>query len=53
MFNGIIFNHGEVTKIDKRVKGVNLFIKSGISIKYNAIKHFKNTLLSPLRLKKF
>ena len=34
MFNGIIFNHGEVTKIDKRVKGVNLFIKSGISIKY-------------------
>ncbi len=34
MFNGIIFNHGEVTKIDNRVKGVNLFIKSGISIKY-------------------
>ena len=36
MFNGIIFNHGE-TKIDKRVK-VNLFIKSGISIKYKDLE---------------
>ena len=34
MFNGIIFNHGVVNKIDKRVKGINLFIKSIIPIKY-------------------
>jgi len=34
MFNGIIFNHGKVTKIYKRAKGINLFIKSNISIKY-------------------
>jgi len=34
MFNGIIFNRGKVIKIDKRVKGINLFIKSSISIKY-------------------
>tara|TARA_S200000501_G_scaffold374465_1_gene424089 strand:- start:413 stop:1003 length:591 start_codon:yes stop_codon:yes gene_type:complete len=33
MFNGIIFNHGVVNKIDKRVKGINLFIKSIIPIK--------------------
>ena len=34
MFNGIIFNHGVVIKIDKRAKGINLFIKSIIPIKY-------------------
>ena len=34
MFNGIIFNHGVVNKIDKRAKGINLFIKSSIQIKY-------------------
>ena len=34
MFNGIIFNHGKVTKVYKRAKGINLFIKSNISIKY-------------------
>jgi riboflavin synthase len=34
MFNGIIFNHGVVNKIDKRSKGINLFIKSIIPIKY-------------------
>ena len=34
MFNGIIFNHGVVNKIDKRAKGINLFIKSIIPIKY-------------------
>ena len=33
MFNGIIFNHGLVNKIDKRAKGINLFIKSIIPIK--------------------
>ena len=33
MFNGIIFNHGVVNKIDKRAKGINLFIKSIIPIK--------------------
>ena len=34
MFNGIIFDHGVVNKIDKRSKGINLFIKSFIPIKY-------------------
>ena len=34
MFNGIIFNHGVVNKIDKRANGINLFIKSIIPIKY-------------------
>tara|TARA_B100000029_G_scaffold52982_1_gene48095 strand:- start:6107 stop:6697 length:591 start_codon:yes stop_codon:yes gene_type:complete len=33
MFNGIIFNQGKVDKIIKRKKGINLFIKSSISIK--------------------
>ena len=33
MFNGIIFNQGEVDKITKRKKGINLFIKSNLSIK--------------------
>tara|TARA_Y100001970_G_scaffold293806_1_gene443360 strand:+ start:2234 stop:2827 length:594 start_codon:yes stop_codon:yes gene_type:complete len=32
MFNGIIFNKGTVTKIKKRQKGINLFIKSSIKI---------------------
>ena len=35
MFNGIIFNHGKVDKIVKRNKGINLFIKSKLSIKSN------------------
>ena len=34
MFNGIIFNHGVVNRIDKTAKGINLFIKSIIPIKY-------------------
>ena len=34
MFNGIIFNQGKVHKISKRKKGINLFIKSSIPIKY-------------------
>ena len=33
MFNGIIFNQGKVDKIFKRKKGINLFIKSNLSIK--------------------
>ena len=28
MFNGIIFNRGKITSIIKRVKGINIFIKS-------------------------
>ena len=33
MFNGIIFNQGKVHKISKRKKGINLFIKSNLSLK--------------------
>ena len=33
MFNGIIFNQGEVDKVIKRKKGINLFIKSNFSLK--------------------
>ena len=33
MFNGIIFNRGKVIKIDKRINGINLFIKSSIPLK--------------------
>ncbi len=33
MFNGIIFNQGKVDKLLKRKNGVNLFIKSNLSIK--------------------
>ncbi len=32
MFNGIIFNKGTVTKISKRQKGINIFIKSDIKL---------------------
>ena len=32
MFNGIIFNKGLVTKILKRPKGINIFIKSNIKL---------------------
>ena len=32
MFNGIIFNKGLVTKISKRPKGINIFIKSNIKL---------------------
>ncbi len=37
MFNGIIFNQGIVHKIIKRNKGINLFIKSNLPIKYKDI----------------
>ncbi len=32
MFNGIIFNKGFVTKILKRSKGINIFIKSDLKL---------------------
>ena len=32
MFNGIIFNKGIVTKIEKRSKGINLFLRSSIKL---------------------
>ena len=32
MFNGIIFNQGSVSKIDKRSKGINIFIKSNLKL---------------------
>ena len=32
MFNGIILNQGIVKKIDKRSKGINIFIKSSLKI---------------------
>ena len=33
MFNGIIFNQGKIHKISKRKKGINLFVKSSLSLK--------------------
>ena len=32
MFNGIIFNKGLITKISKRSKGINIFIKSDLRL---------------------
>jgi riboflavin synthase len=32
MFNGIIFNQGVVTKITKRSKGINIFVKSNLKL---------------------
>ena len=32
MFNGIIFNQGNVQKIEKRTKGINIFIKSNLKL---------------------
>ena len=32
MFNGIIFNRGIVSKIEKRKKGINLFLRTNIKI---------------------
>ena len=32
MFNGIIFNKGSITKISKRTKGINIFIKSDLKL---------------------
>ena len=32
MFNGIIFNKGLITKISKRSKGINIFVKSDLEL---------------------
>ena len=32
MFNGIIFNQGIITKIKKRPKGINIFVKANIKL---------------------
>ena len=32
MFNGIIYNKGSVTKVIRRKKGVNLFLRSNIKL---------------------
>ena len=32
MFNGIIYNQGTITKIIKRTKGLNIFVKSNIKV---------------------
>ena len=32
MFNGIIFNQGIITKIQKRSKGINIFVKSDLKL---------------------
>ena len=32
MFNGIIFNQGIITKIQKRPKGINIFVKSNLKL---------------------
>ena len=37
MFNGIIFNQGLISKISKRTKGINIFIKSDLKLKNNDI----------------
>ena len=37
MFNGIIFNKGLISKISKRTKGINIFIKSDLKLKNNDI----------------
>jgi len=37
MFNGIIFNKGLITKISKRSKGINIFIKSDLKLDNNDI----------------
>jgi riboflavin synthase len=37
MFNGIIYNQGIVTKITKRPKGINIFVKSNFKLNYKNI----------------
>ena len=32
MFNGIIFNKGLITKISKRSKGINIFVRSNLKL---------------------
>ena len=33
MFNGIIFNKGQIVKILKRSKGINIFVKTDLNLK--------------------
>ena len=33
MFNGIIYNQGKISKILKRPKGINIFVKSNFKLK--------------------
>ncbi len=35
MFNGIIYNQGTITKIIKRKKGINIFVKSDLKVSSN------------------
>ena len=37
MFNGIIFNQGNIVKISKRMNGINIFIKSNLKLTNNDI----------------
>ena len=37
MFNGIIFNKGLITKISKRSKGINVFVKSDLKLSHKDI----------------
>ena len=37
MFNGIIFDQGVIKKIERRKKGINLFLKSNLKLKKNNI----------------
>jgi len=37
MFNGIIYNQGEIKKILRRKKGINIFLKSNLKLKKNSI----------------
>ena len=37
MFNGIIFNSGQICKINRRNKGINLFLKSSLNLKHKDI----------------
>ena len=32
MFNGIIYNQGSISKIVKRKKGLNIFVKSDLKV---------------------
>ena len=32
MFNGIIYNQGSISKIVKRDKGLNIFVKSNLNV---------------------
>ena len=51
MFNGIIFNKGTVTKIEKRKKGINLFLQSGIKLSRKDLGVSKDKINLELPLK--